>query len=160
MTEGSKNDCAYRISTFVHGKCIISLLQKRFFSLLTIKQNPQWDRTSTKQIVNTREMNPVWNKWQPQLLVMCSHVGLNIQKNITCKRQQGWYFIHLITNLTIYVKFDTSLLKINLKFVLGNLSSILDVLDSFYNFMEELSKEGMCCRQKNDNSNLIYPLNS
>lgn len=129
--------CAYRICKFVHSSCYwwryfqLGCRNKQIFFIpctqdKTIKEN-QYE-------TNSKE-NPVWNKWQLQLLIMCSHMGSNIKKNVTHNKYHGWHSMHRVSKtktITIYLKFDTTLLEINLTFVLGYLSSILGELVNYF----------------------------
>ena len=61
----------------------------------------------------------------------------HIKKSLLTRNNTGDTLFTKASILTIYGKFDISLLEINQKFVLASLISILDALvNGFYNFME------------------------
>ena len=72
------------------------------------------------------------NRWTDRQTKWHMEVGAYL--NITHNK---WHEVQYIIKLIISVRFDTNLLQMNLKFVLGSLSSILGMLvNCFCNFVE------------------------
>ena len=114
------------IKLYVHGMCINTLhIRSIFISRTWDKQNAQWKRISMKQIAKRTQ----YEKRQPQWLIIATMWNRTYKK---CYSQLASDVCDILSTwaiaFSIYGKFDTRLLEINLKFVLRSLSSSLDAL--------------------------------
>ena len=75
---------------------------KKFFFFISHTQYKAKRTMRENQYETNSKENPVWNKWQPQFLIMCSHVDSNIFKKIYAS------VVHGDTSRNILLQFSSN----------------------------------------------------